>query len=214
MASSILAVGSGIFLSTMVFANGCAMNTEVEEHLGSQSAALTTDFFSGNGLVHIQVNTCAWSPVDPHPVANCSVNPGFVLVGGGAEVEGTANGGGLLTHSFPINKSTWTVASKDHMVSFPHRIRAYSVGMQLQGMPEATLRSLVTITQSTSALGHAPSATATIPHFHVMLSGGAVSNYQGQGQLLTGSFPSSDTTWAPSAKNHEVSNVATVPAFL
>jgi hypothetical protein len=199
---------------TLGAATGCAMEgAEVgdEVSVGTQTQALTTqNYFDADAKVQIRVKTCDWSGFSQHPSAICTVDAGFVLVGGGAEVEGSASGGGLLTHSFPANTSAWVAASKDHVAAHSHRIRAYSVGMKLSGMSEATLRSLVTITRATSGTSNRPTSTVSAPAFHVMLSGGASVNYNGAGVLLTESYPSGDFAWTASAKDHNQADTGTI----
>ena len=219
MRASIFAVGSGLVLTALaVFGGaGCAVSTDSSENVGSAQQALTsTDYFDAAGLVQIRVKTCDWTAALEHPVTTCSVDPGFVLVGGGAEVEGSASGGGLLTHSFPANKATWVAASKDHVVAFSHRLRAYAVGMALSGMDSTTLSNLVTINSGTSGASHAPSIEVAAPDFNILLSGGATANYQGAGQLLTDSHPASDNAnaWVAASKDHQVSDVSTVTAYV
>ncbi len=216
MKSVATSVGATLIVAGLVFGAGgagCAMDANGED-VGSASEALTIqDYVDSTGRIFIRVKTCDWSPSSQHPAAVCTVDPGYVLVGGGAEVEGQANGGGLLTKSFPINKATWFASSKDHVSAWSHRIRAYAVGMQLFGLSSTTLSNLVTINSATSGASHAPSVSVAIPAFNVLLSGGAASNASGEGQLLTGSFPATDTSWTASAKDHQRSDVATVSAF-
>jgi hypothetical protein len=206
-----LAVASPVFGAGGL---GCAVDATDEENVGSTSEALTRqDYVDSTGRVFIRVKTCDWSPTAQHPAAVCVVDNGYVLVGGGAEVEGQANGGGLLTRSFPPNKVAWFASSKDHVTAHSHRIRAYVVGMQLAGVSQATLDSLVTISSATSGASHAPSVTVAAPAFYTLLSGGASSNASGAGQLLTGSFPPNSTSWTASAKDHQQSDIASVTAY-
>lgn len=135
---------------------------------------------------------------------------GYVLVGGGAEVEDSAAGGGLLTTNAPANTATWVASSKDHITGHSHRIRAYAVGMKLSGMTEATLRSLVTITRATSAVSNRPTASVSVPVGHNLLSGGAQVTYNGAGLLLTESYPSGDFAWRASAKDHQIADTGSI----
>jgi hypothetical protein len=195
---------------------GCGLDTGDDAVVSRQAALTSEDFSDSSGLVHIRIKICDWSAPAQHPFATCTVDPDFVLVGGGAEVEGSAGGGGLLTLSSPCNKTTWGAGSADHVVAYAHRVRAYAIGMALSGMSAATLSSQVTITQQLSNPSHAPSAIAQPSGNDVLLlSGGATSNPSGgAGQLLTGSFPAiSDTAWEATAKDHQVSDVTTVTAF-
>jgi hypothetical protein len=85
--------------------------------------------------------------------------------------------------------------------------------MQLAGLSQTTLSDLIDIKPAVSGASHAPSVRVTIPAFNVLLSGGAESLATGSGQLLTGSFPDTDTSWTASAKDHQQSNIAAVKVY-
>lgn len=210
-------VGVRLAVSALVLgaASGCSVEAaEVgeDESVASQAQALRRDlFYDSTRRIEIQVKTCGWSTLAQVPSATCTVDAGYVLVGGGAEVEGEAAGGGLLTHSGPANTFYWAAASKAHITPLWHRIRAYAVGMKLSGMSEATLRSLVTITRRTSAVSSRPTASVSIPYGHVLLSGGAFVTANGPGMLLTESYPTGGTSqWTASAKDHQAPDAGTV----
>jgi hypothetical protein len=69
----------------------------------------------------------------PHPAAIATVQPGFALTGGGAQVQKSVNGN-LLWKLVPSTNQTPTVeaASKDHFVSAPATITAYAVGLRIR----------------------------------------------------------------------------------
>jgi hypothetical protein len=212
-----ISIGAGVLSCGLVLgaASGCAMEagTAEEENLGSQAQAVSSvTYFDASAKVQTKVKICDWSGSSQIPSATCTVDPGYVLVGGGAEVEGSASGGGLLTYSTPANHWTWIAQSKDHVAGHSHKIRAYVVGMALQGMPEATLRNLVTITRVTSGTTNHPTVTVPVPAFHTMLSGGAHVAYNGSGILLTASYPQDAFTWKASAKDHSQADTGTVTA--
>jgi hypothetical protein len=84
------------------------------------------------GQIEVKGWMCDWEGPADVVSALCSTDPGYVVVGGGGEVEGAAPGGGLLTGSGPLDVQTWQVLSKAHMFSYPHRLRAYVLGMRMR----------------------------------------------------------------------------------
>jgi hypothetical protein len=63
-----------------------------------------------------------------HPSTEASVDPGYLLVGGGAQANWITQGS-LLTASFP-NGNEWKVASKDHNFAESCTITAYAIGIK------------------------------------------------------------------------------------
>lgn len=76
------------------------------------------------GLTSSTSQRAAW------PSAAASPQGGFVMVGGGAQVNYTG-AGNMLTASYPSNSSTWLAKSKDHIASDPATITAYAVGIKV-----------------------------------------------------------------------------------
>lgn len=72
----------------------------------------------------------------PHPAAVATVEPGFALTGGGAEVHWLGDGN-LLWKLEPStsNTPTFSAASKDHIHSAPSTITAYAIGIQIKTSP-------------------------------------------------------------------------------
>jgi hypothetical protein len=179
-----------------------------DEDVSARTSPLsaTSTYVDESQTVTVTVTVCDWSAVAAHPQTTCSVPSGMVLIGGGAEVEGSAPGGGMLIYSLPATKTMWMAGSKDQVTPYPHRIRAYAVGLALAGMDQGSVANLVTITRAKSGESRQPTVTATIPAGHVMLSGGgAVSSANnGAGLLLTESYPSSRTQWTVSGKDHQI----------
>ncbi len=65
----------------------------------------------------------------------------------------------------------------------------------------------------TSAVTNHPEARITVPDGYKLVSGGARDNWNGEGNLLTASFPESDNTWIASGKDHKESSPASITAF-
>ena len=72
----------------------------------------------------------------------------------------------------------------------------------------------VVITESTSGTAAHPSAMASVPDGYVCVGGGANDQWDGYGNLLTGTFPSDDgRSWTASGKDHVVSSPASITAY-
>ena len=213
----------GTWLATAIVANalgGCGSqaggatgndSSEVPsevEHIGvTENAIATKTWTDPTGRITINVTQCDWvgpsqMPSDRH----CAVPSDFARVGGGAEIEGSAQPGALLVASYPREPDhEWAVVSRDHVQPYPHRVRAYAIGMKLAGVSTAALRSMVQVFDSpASPLGELPSSTVSVPAGYIMLGGGGYVVSSGAGLFLTASYPSSDTSWTVSAKDHEV----------
>ena len=178
----------------------------VEERVSALSSFSYTD---GSGLVRIRVTQCDFSSSAQAPSVTCAVDPAFALIGGGAEVEGTAPGGGILTESRPdLANQRWVARSKDHGVVHFHRIRAYAVGMQLQGVSLPSLRSQIHLkTEVSGGPSHGPGIIVAGPPGEILLSGGAQALFSGAGQLLWGSAPGpSGQDWRVFAHDHQFSD--------
>lgn len=173
------------------------------------SGAVSWKFYAA-GKFQTVIKTCDWSPVAAHPTASCDVDHGFVLIGGGAEVEGNTPNA-LLTGSFPDSDlRRWHASSKDHLVSWPHRVRAYAIGLMITSTDEATLRSQMRVVSVDSPRAAHPTATAQLPPDFLMTGGGARVNVVGAGSLLTESRPDGENQWKGSAKDHGISAPTTI----
>jgi hypothetical protein len=202
-------------------ASACASESvdENDERVEERVSALSTfSYTDGSGLVRIRVTQCDWSSFAQAPSVTCAVDPAYALVGGGAEVEGSAPGGGLLTESRPDRTNQrWVARSKDHGVAHVHRIRAYAVGMQLVGVSLSSLRQQIRVTAETSGGPVAgPGILMTVPEGEILLGGGARTIYSGAGQLLWASAPVGGDSqyWLAQAHDHQFSDPGWVMGYL
>jgi len=155
--------------------------------------------------------------------ATCPVEAGFVLVGGGAQVdlESGAQPGALVTASYPdAGLTTWTAKTKDHVELYPHRTRAYAIGLKLAGVSEAALRASAHYLMSTNAsnVNHPVTSVAETNSGYLVVGGGAKANYSGAGQLLwdTRYFTSATEPnggWTASSKDHWTADPGKVTAY-
>jgi len=130
--------------------------------LGS-SCVYGQDFTDWSGQVHVRVYLGPWV-YGQHNVTTVSVDTDYVLVGGGAEIYGAGNPGALLTASNPdLNLTTWHASSKDHVNPYPHSLRAYAIGLRLDGVSSTDLRNYMVLVTQTSTPAHHPNAIAALP---------------------------------------------------
>lgn len=148
------------------------------------------------------------SNMTAHPSAFVPQREGFQLVGGGART--TPRGAGqLLYASFPAGTAGWQASSKDHVQSAPSVVTAYAISMRpANGAPliPVMVRSL------TTGIAAHPAGACEAPAGCRLIGGGARVNWSGAGNLLTASYPENDT-WAARAKDHEISDPASIAIF-
>jgi hypothetical protein len=177
------------------------LNSIRQEGLGKlqSSNIVTSSFYDASGTVEVRV----WeaSGYGTYPQVNCSVDPDFVLVGGGAYV---INGYGLLTASYPQDASltTWVARSKEHLYSSPHTLICYAIGIKLMNISKSTLMQYMSLRTNVSSVNNSYTSTSvSLPSGYLLIGGGA-SVPAGAGQLLCQSNPSGQTTWQAAARAH------------
>lgn len=153
----------------------------------------------------------ATSAIDAHPAASVSVDPGYVMTGGGARVNWQpSEPGNLLTASYPASENTWSARSKDHKYSSPASITVYAIGIR----PRSGVNFLKTrLFRSESAEGAHLEHKVQVERGYTLLGGGAEVNWTGDGNLLTASYPEDDSTWAAASKDHLMPSVATLTVW-
>jgi vibriolysin len=154
------------------------------------------------------VITQATSLAAEHPQAKVQVAAGHVLTGGGAFVDYHGEGN-MLTASYPADQTNWSVASKDHLKRDPAQITAYAIGLRhkLGRQVEALIQS------ATGAEAQHPTAQVALsdPTF-TLCGGGAIDNWNGEGNLLTAIYPQGPY-WMAAGKDHLKASPATITAF-
>jgi hypothetical protein len=188
-------------IPTLVGLAGCGADATASDdtpagELGQEASALSPlDFQDASGLVRIRIKTC--EPVASHlePITGknvaesiCPVDTDWVMIGGGAEIVGEGQPGALLRASkpnpFPFDNgsedfTSWVGRSADNRMSdgsqaFPHQLRTYVIGLQLEGLQYAEVRANMipgqdAVTDTSTAN---PTATSVIPSNFVVLGGG------------------------------------------
>src|SRR5262249_34391786 len=141
-------------------------------------------------IMALQIETfTATTGITAHPSVEVTVPAGYKLLGGGAFDHWTG-AGSLLTASYPKNDQTSFVCGKDHEVSAPAAILAHAIALH-----DRNDEYEVTIKSEPSGPQQHPKTTATLPQGFLLTGGGAFVDWHGAGNLLTASFPSSDTSW-------------------
>jgi hypothetical protein len=150
------------------------------------------------------------SPATGWPEQEVAVEPGYVMVGGGAWVD-WAGAGNMLFASHPTeSKTAWHVQSKDHLKSGPARITAYAVGLKSK-VVGVKLQSAIAFAKSNKS--GSPQATAAPPSGYKMVGGGAALTFDNAGLLLTASYPNENNQWEGRGKAHLVGDNGTVTAY-
>jgi vibriolysin len=144
-----------------------------------------------------------------HPSAVASLPSGYTLVGGGAKVN-WSGAGNLLYASYP-NGNSWVASSKDHDISSPATITSYAIGLS-NAFLQAN-RLAVQSRQVTSGTTNHPNATCTLDYGYKIIGGGAKANWQGNGSLLTSSFPSDEQAWYGAAKDHMRADPSSITVY-
>lgn len=65
----------------------------------------------------------------PHPSSTAAIPAGYILVGGGADVQWKGLGN-LLVETYPVSSYSWKSSSKDHLKSDPAQIWSYAIGLK------------------------------------------------------------------------------------
>jgi hypothetical protein len=174
------------------------------------SADSRYDTHDWSNTIHTAVVTCDWKYNQTVAYASCYPPAGFVLIGGGAEVLGDA---GLLTASYPSDDlGVWSARSKSHGTSGTHQLRAYAIGLKIDGVSESVLKDNILLVKKHSEFASSPWSIAKLPSDFTILGGGARGNWTTAGQLLVESRPY-DNGWLAVSKDHIVSEISTVTSW-
>jgi hypothetical protein len=140
-----------------------------------------------------------------------TVEPGYVMVGGGAKADWTGVGN-LLVASHPVaeSKTTWHAQSKAHLKPDAGKITAYAIGLRCKA-EGVKLQSAIAIAESGKSGG--PQAAAAPLGGYKMVGGGAAITFDRAGILLTGCYPTEDNRWEGRGKAHLEPDNGTVTAY-
>ncbi|GAB2174671.1 hypothetical protein DLREEDagr8_02290 [Dongia sp. agr-C8] len=146
-----------------------------------------------------------------HPAAQVCVPQGYRLLGGGARVA-TAAGQNFLTASYPEGQC-WNGVAKDHLIPSIATLEVYAIGIY---DPDGLL-AISTMSMTSAVAPHPAAISPILPPPFVVTGGGAKVAYNGAGNILIASYPNDGNpknTWFAASKDHEVSDPATVTAYV
>jgi hypothetical protein len=201
------------------------------DDIASHSAAVTAaewwiDHTDETGRAHLRLSGCPYVGPSSAPDTVCGIGGDdagdYALVGGGGEIE-EGGAGALLTATWPSGQA-WYARSKDHIYSFPHRLRGYTLALKLDGISGAALRSMISFdtVMSDPVTAHPSVTTGSIGNTRILLGGGAYAMGSGAGQLLVSSqaihTPIVSATlydaWKAESKDHGISDPGRVWAVV
>jgi hypothetical protein len=196
--------------------SGCtATDGDTEENLATQSQLVTDP----TGKITISITQCAATGLAPgEQSTTCPVASGFVLIGGGGQVLGRPSPGDLLQRTEPSGQG-WFVLARDLVHESSYQLRAAAIGLQLDGVSQSALASMVAITSAVGPTGHSSTATAASPNSDfIVIGGGARAVANANQHSLVASMPLTDSTgkvvsWAATSKDHVNSDPGFITSF-
>ena len=156
------------------------------------------------------------SPKAHWPEQEATVESGYVMVGGGAWTD-YSEPGSMLFASYPSDKSTWRVQSKDHVLPSEARITAYAVGLKCN-VEGVKIQSAIA-PPAKSSKSSRPKAEAAPSGGYKMVGGGATITFDGPGMLLTASYPltashpNENNQWEGRGKDHLEGDSGTIAVY-
>ncbi len=194
---------------------GCGTNVDTGDPGGmepvvTKRGALVTTTYEDHSAspVHVQVKSCRSDTLQEFQMVECMVDSGYALVGGGAYADG-AGPGALLFLSGPSDDGrTWRGGSRDHLAYDAHQLTTYAIGLRLDGVSAAVLRSQ--LQGFTNLEPSVPVAwpSASVPAHALGMHGGAEVVTSGAGQFLT-----TVNIGAMASKDHFVSSPGQIRVF-
>jgi vibriolysin len=144
--------------------------------------------------------------------ATLTVDEGYKILCGGAQVTDTPGGAGnLLTASYPTSIFSWIALSKDQDFSDPAVITVYALAIN---DPQDQYDVQIFSATSQPVSMNRPNASVTLPSGYTLVGGGAQANYSSNGQFLTASAPLTDLPgWQATSRDLVLADPGTVTAF-
>ncbi len=215
-ADSIAKMNAGAFLKSTITGKEMDSIAKLRSKLiaVSKSKSVLYSYSDTSGFINIVVWYNKTANMSENPKISVSVDAGYVLVGGGAFADDQSGNGAFLTKSWPDDGlTTWYAESKSHIVSNPHNLTVYAIGMKMAGVSSDTVRSKMCIVKDSSASLNHPSISKTLPSNYLMLGGGAWDDWDytgGYGNLLVSSYPSGTRTWYVEGKDHRRADASVI----
>ena len=174
-----------------------------------------SEYTDYSGKIHLKF----FYQTTPQP-ANLStltvaVDAGWVLVGGGAWGHDYNGNGAWLVKSYPMDDgNTWYGESKAHIIQDPHCLTVFAIGMKIDEVDPAYLKSNRFIRKvSTTNPVDFPTATAILPPGYLLVGGGASIRYNGYGNMLVASYPTNLSSWYASGKSYRRSDASLIDVY-
>lgn len=149
-------------------------------------------------------------PVE-QPSAEAILPKGWVVIGGGARANWTGEGS-LLFASHPGERNSWIASAKDHITQEVATVSAFAIGVKKSLLDEAGLTIFQKKKTSAAPIAH-PNVNCVLDPGFQIVCGGAKTNWNGAGSLLTASFPQDRRTWVARGMDHRRSDPATITAW-
>lgn len=140
----------------------------------------------------------------------------MVAIGGGV-MGAELPAGVMIMASYPSNDlSSWVVSISDHIHSQPHSLVGFVIGLSINGMPRPELLKYIRVNKSKSEPGQHPNTKALLHDGYILLGGGADIECVTDGvkSFITSSYPISSFEWYVAAKDHLVTSIASVTAYV
>lgn len=216
---SIAKMNNGAFLESVLTTREIDSINEIKASLSSKQITTTINgqqYTDGSGKIHLQFFYNSTTTAVHWPHIEAIVPSDFIVVGGGAYTFDWINqGGAYLYESRPDEGLTkWMASSKDHINSDVHNITAYAIGMKIDGVDPAYLRSKIHYHPVTSNQpANHPHASYTIPQNCLLLGGGAYDYWQTWGNMLVASYPQSYDTWYAEGKDQKYAEATNITVY-
>jgi hypothetical protein len=171
------------------------------------------EYSDGTGLIHLKVFYVTSDNSADIQELSVSVGDDYAMVGGGAWAHDYTGNGAFLTKSMPLNSTTWIGKSKAHIISDPHYLTVYAIGMRFENVDPSYLRSKIHITSYQSPTNsNTPTASVSIPSGCLLVGGGAYDNYNGYGNILISSKPNLNE-WYVAGQAYRRSDPSRITAY-
>jgi hypothetical protein len=221
---SVARMNAGAFLASNITQSELDSIIKINLIKSTKSITTTTDtieHYTVSNYIHfVIVEKTTYPTRASNPSLSVGVPSGYVLVGGGAHAfDNTSSApitgaGAFLTESRPNGSLTlWKGRSKDHMVADAHYLSVYAIGMKIDGVTSAYLRSQISLDSTVSSTANHPTAQKSVPAGYLLIGGGAYDHYTGYGNMLVKSYPKNSTTWSVEGKDHRRADACTITAY-
>jgi len=187
-------VRAASFLAAVLIVAGCGAVPDAADEVTERSSAVITpySYTDVSGKLQFSVRSCTATPLAAGlQCAYCPVEPGYIVIGGGAQILGSPSSARLKTsrpdsYGTEIQRSCtgdapaadashdiWLVRSYSAGTT-KHQVQAYVVGLKIAGMSETELRPYIGApNENTTGLLAQPTMDLDAPPGKMLIGGGA-----------------------------------------